>query len=469
MNRYTFTLFLVMMTACAGSEQATTDRGSGYGYREGFPEMRISAVGFFDEADTPSIQVVADIVKGSLVYKSEDGLSSATALLTIQVVKIEEKSRSGVTSLQIPITVEGKHLELVQSTDLYTVVQTIPVTAGDYEILLTITDQASNQQTSRKAVTSLPSMSDSLIGITPVRMYGIDGNIEDGVISITTYDVQNRFDGLLFENQFLVPESMDSTQVTLTLYKYDSDIMPARHMAGIPINVGSLVYKGIEYDSAKPVRTESVFISGGSKPITVRHTIPVPEIGIYRLEASVTQLNGTRIARAREFGVKSAWYPNVRSIREMAEPLVYLMSQREHERLMAIQNPDSMKMAVDEFWLKQIKNRSRAAKVVELYYSRVEEANKQFSNFKDGWKTDMGMIYILFGPPWYIDNSLDMSLWSYTYNRNDIRYTFQFYRPRLANDYFPFQHYLMQRDQIYHNIQYERIQMWTSGRILNES
>lgn len=469
MKRYAFTLFLVMLTACAGSEQATTERGSGYGYREGFPEMRISAVGFFDVEDTPSIQVVADIVKGSLVYKSEDGLSTATALLSIQVVKIEDKSRLGVTSLQIPITVEGKHLELVQSSDVYTVVQTIPVTAGDYEVLLTITDNASNQQTSRKAATSLPSVSDSLIGITPVRMYGIDGSIEEGVISITTYDVQNRFNGLLFENQFLVPESMDSTLITLTLYKYDSDLVPARHMAGIPINAGSLAYKGIEYDSAKPVRTESVFVSGGSKPITVRHTTSVPETGIYRLEASVTQNDGTLETRAREFGVKSAWYPNVRSIREMAEPLVYLMSQREHERLMAIQNPDSMKLAVDEFWLKQIKNRSRAAKVIELYYSRVEEANKQFSNFKDGWKTDMGMIYILFGRPWYIDNSLDISLWSYTYNRNDIRYTFQFYRPRIANDFFPFQHYIMQRDQIYHNIQYERIQMWTSGQILNES
>lgn len=469
MKRYAFTLFLVMLTACAGSEQATTERGSGYGYREGFPEMRISAVGFFDVEDTPSIQVVADIVKGSLVYKSEDGLSTATALLSIQVVKIEDKSRLGVTSLQIPITVEGKHLELVQSSDVYTVVQTIPVTAGDYEVLLTITDNASNQQTSRKAATSLPSVSDSLVGITPVRMYGIDGSIEEGVISITTYDVQNRFNGLLFENQFLVPESMDSTLVTLTLYKYDSDLVPARHMAGIPINAGSLAYKGIEYDSAKPVRTESVFVSGGSKPITVRHTISVPETGVYRLEASVTQNDGTLETRAREFGVKSAWYPNVRSIREMAEPLVYLMSQREHERLMAIQNPDSMKLAVDEFWLKQIKNRSRAAKVIELYYSRVEEANKQFSNFKDGWKTDMGMIYILFGRPWYIDHSLDISLWSYTYNRNDIRYTFQFYRPRIANDFFPFQHYIMQRDQIYHNIQYERIQMWTSGQILNES
>lgn len=469
MKRYAFTLLLMILASCAGSEEATTERGSGYGYREGFPEMRVSAIGFFDDDDTPSIQVVADIVKGSLVYKSEDGLSSATATLTIQVVKVVDKSRIGVTSVQVPITVEGQHEELVGSSDIHTVVQTIPVSSGDFEILMTISDNASNQQISRRATTSLPEVSDSTIGLTPVRMYGMDGAIEDGVISITTYDVQNRFDGLLFETQFLVPTSVDSTTVTLTLYKYEADLEPARHMAGIPVNAGSLPYKGIEYDSSKPVRSESVMIAGGGRPVSVRHTIPIPEIGIYRMEASVRQLDGRLETRSREFGVKSAWYPNVRSVHELAEPLVYLMGTREYTRLMAIEDPDSLKRAVDEFWLKNIRNRSRAGQLVELYYSRVEEANKQFSNFKEGWKTDMGMVFILFGPPWYVENTLDTSTWSYTYNRNDIRYTFQFYRPRISNEYFPFQHYIMRRDQIYHNIMYERVQMWLSGQVLNES
>ena len=33
------------------------------------------------------------------------------------------------------------------------------------------------------------------------------------------------------------------------------------------------------------------------------------------------------------------------------------------------------------------------------YYRRARYANKHFSGFMDGWKTDMGMIFILFGPP----------------------------------------------------------------------
>jgi GWxTD domain-containing protein len=466
MKSTVFTLLLVILTACAGSEEATTERGSGYGYREGFPEMRVSAIGFFDDDDTPSIQVVADIVKGSLVYKSEDGLSIATATVSIQVVKLVDKSRTGVSTIQIPLTVEGLHGEMVRSSDIYTVVQTIPVSPGDFEILMTITDNASNQQTGRKATTTIPLASDSQIGMTSIRMYGTEHSIEDGVRLITTHDVQNRLKGLLFENQFLVPESIDSAIVAIRLIRYDSDVEAARQMAGIPINPGSIQYKGIETTGGKTVHTESAVLFGNDRPLLVRQILPIPEPGNYRLQISITQPDGTTETRAREFGVKSAWYPNVRSIREMAEPLVYLMNRKDYEAMLAIQDLDSLKKAVDAFWLTNIKSRSKAGQVIELYYSRVEEANKQFSNFKEGWKTDMGMVFILFGPPWYVENSLDSSIWYYTYNRNDARYMFRFYRPRVADSFYPYQHYILLRERYYHTVEYEMVENWKSGYVL---
>ncbi|MCK4297684.1 MAG: GWxTD domain-containing protein, partial [Candidatus Marinimicrobia bacterium] len=33
------------------------------------------------------------------------------------------------------------------------------------------------------------------------------------------------------------------------------------------------------------------------------------------------------------------------------------------------------------------------------YYMRVHYSNQHFSGFQAGWKADMGMIFILFGPP----------------------------------------------------------------------
>src|SRR5699024_3055691 len=107
--------------------------------------------------------------------------------------------------------------------------------------------------------------------------------------------------------------------------------------------------------------------------------------------------------------------------------------------------------------------------VIKMYYERVEEANKQFSNFKEGWKTDTGMIYILFGPPWYVEQHLDQMIWSYAYNRNDPEYNYRFHQPKLQSEFYPFISYLLRRNQYYFQIQYQQLQLWLSGQILNRS
>ena len=37
--------------------------------------------------------------------------------------------------------------------------------------------------------------------------------------------------------------------------------------------------------------------------------------------------------------------------------------------------------------------------VMNEYFSRVSYSNNNFKSYLPGWKTDLGMIYILFGPP----------------------------------------------------------------------
>jgi GWxTD domain-containing protein len=61
--------------------------------------------------------------------------------------------------------------------------------------------------------------------------------------------------------------------------------------------------------------------------------------------------------------------------------------------------------------------------LMEEYFSRVEYANKQFSHYIDGWKTDMGMVYIIFGVPSNVErhpfeiDSKPYEIWTY-YEQN---------------------------------------------------
>jgi GWxTD domain-containing protein len=56
---------------------------------------------------------------------------------------------------------------------------------------------------------------------------------------------------------------------------------------------------------------------------------------------------------------------------------------------------------------------------MEDYYARVEYANKHFRHYVDGWRTDMGMVYIRFGAPSNVDrhpfdiDSKPYEVWSY--------------------------------------------------------
>ena len=53
-----------------------------------------------------------------------------------------------------------------------------------------------------------------------------------------------------------------------------------------------------------------------------------------------------------------------------------------------------------EFWKKKDPTpNTERNELMEEYYGRVAYANKHFSHYVDGWKTDMGMVYIIFGTP----------------------------------------------------------------------
>ena len=83
----------------------------------------------------------------------------------------------------------------------------------------------------------------------------------------------------------------------------------------------------------------------------------------------------------------------------------------------------------EEFWEKNnpIPGAKTNRAMIE-YYSRVSYANEHFRHFIEGWKTDRGMIYIIYGPPNYVDRHPSESdtppyeIWEY-YDVNK-RFTF---------------------------------------------
>ena len=107
-----------------------------------------------------------------------------------------------------------------------------------------------------------------------------------------------------------------------------------------------------------------------------------------------------------------AYFPKYRQLGELLDAMLYLTSEQEKKSIIKSSNP---KKSFDSFWMNTYSTKSRARNAIRAYYNRVEKSNLIFTNFKSGWKTDRGMIYIIFGVPdevyrttnseeWYYDN-----------------------------------------------------------------
>ncbi len=146
------------------------------------------------------------------------------------------------------------------------------------------------------------------------------------------------------------------------------------------------------------------------------------ESGLYTLIYAVTNsVNNYAVYRRSNFLINN---PNVLAIEkestelftesefyDMPEDVVdllfrqasYIATKSEQRIYSEIDTPDPKRRFLHQFWQTRCKQNldSKAD-----YYARVEYANEQFkAPGRDGWQTDMGRVYIVYGPPDNIERS----------------------------------------------------------------
>lgn len=152
-------------------------------------------------------------------------------------------------------------------------------------------------------------------------------------------------------------------------------------------------------------------------------------------------------------------FPQKLTATQLLEPLQYLTSSKEFG---IMQNSDTVKLAVDEFWLKSAGNINRAKELIRIYYSRILFSNLYFTSYTEGWRTDRGMIYTIFGPPEnvYRDNMSEKWIYGQTRDTKTMTFTFQKRRNQFSD-----QHYVLQRNISYKNEWYKAVDTWRNGRV----
>ncbi len=184
-----------------------------------------------------------------------------------------------------------------------------------------------------------------------------------------------------------------------------------------------------------------------------RFRLTMPERGFYHLKAEPVLLQGLTLFTYDES------FPGVSDNEEMIHCARYIMSREEYER--CLNSPDKKK-AIDDFWLGLGGSVERARELLRRYYNRVKVANRQYSSYAEGWKSDRGMIYIVFGQPVNIYKSRKDEVWVYGNESNPATLRFVFNKtenPFTDNDY------MMERSQFYKEPWHSAVDFWRQGHV----
>jgi GWxTD domain-containing protein len=194
---------------------------------------------------------------------------------------------------------------------------------------------------------------------------------------------------------------------------------------------------------SKQMKVDSTFtIDGGGSFVP-------SSIGLYLIQSDTLAAEG--IAFRAE-----ADYPRYAKLKNLAAPLVYICTSQEYER---IKLANGEKKAFDRVILSITKDTDRAKTLMRSYFKRVGIANSFFTSYKEGWKTDRGMIFIIFGPPDEVYRSADREVWNY--RQEQYKVTFNFAR---SPSLFDPNNYVLIRDNKYKELWYEVIDLWRNAR-----
>lgn len=243
--------------------------------------------------------------------------------------------------------------------------------------------------------------------------------------------------------QIYITKNTQNPSKTVLLKRYNADLPIAKPPFSVPQNPDEeepLIFK--------PTSTETLEFNDSN---LIDYT--VKETGLYHLQQSESNKLGPTIFNFQEH------FPKIKSAENMIGPMRYISTKKEYEELTT---SDNKKMAVDKFWLNIAGSSDRAKTLIREYYSRVENSNNYFTSYLEGWKTDRGIIYIIFGSPNVVYKNKSYENWIYGEENNMMSISFVFHKvenPISNNDY------TLSRSAIFKNTWFRAVDSWRNGRI----
>lgn len=202
----------------------------------------------------------------------------------------------------------------------------------------------------------------------------------------------------------------------------------------------------------KRIRRDSSFTIQSDQFITLG------EKGIYLIRKDSASAVGLTLFNFYE------GYPLIAQKENMAPPMRYITSDEEFNSL-DIGN-ESSKLKTEQLWASMSSSLPTTEKQLVTYYKRAQYANIYYTSYKEGWRTDRGLVYTIFGPPSNIYKNTKEEEWSYGLTNSSLEFKFSFVKSRNTltdNDF------VLIRKSNKKEIWQKAIEYWRKGKVFDEA
>ena len=452
--------FAALIAGCSGSGNVPVpEENRTVVFEPGAPNFDMEAVAILDPEGETGIDIISAIPHTSLVYLNRGDRYVAGYELVVRV-----RSRgSGSTAAETVITdtVVTTSYDSTQSLDRIYRRDRIRLAAGFYTLELSLKDSQNGARAVRTQDIEITDASsgESLLSDVRLKISRSGGKLMPAV----SLHLPVGYDSLMASaDLYNLPEQAEAS---LTLIRFQSDTSVASPPYYFTPGPFTMPYIGVDYDGGDTIQVSRRNVSDADDRVSIEFLLPALERGSYLAKLNVTGPS-LEHSSVRHFNVMREGFPQIGELDEMVEALRYIARDDEWMKMMQAESLEDKRLQFDSFWAGLVPNKEAAAALLEAYYSRVEEANLIFSNYKEGWKTDRGMIYIVFGAPPHTEEQHLRRDWYYYEEGFPLSRRLPAFVFRRSTAYGLgglFEKYVLQRTPAYEDEWRRRIEKWRDG------
>ena len=171
-------------------------------------------------------------------------------------------------------------------------------------------------------------------------------------------------------------------------------------------------------------------------------------LGLYLVQSDTASAKGICLL------VTDASYPKYNRVSTLAPPLIYISTDDEFVKLSSA-NTD--KTAFDKVILEMTGDKDRARNLFRSYFQRVEQTNRYFTDYKEGWKTDRGMLYVIYGIPDEVSRTATGETWYYQGRKTRFEF-------KKSGSVFNPEIFKLERDNKYMPEWFSMVDLWRKSR-----